>query len=279
MVRLIAVEDREEHMEWLVALLNDLDPILSCRLVTTFQDWDEALTYIAESSVEFDVVVTDLQDRDTKRFQGFRIIRAAKKRGKGVVAVSSFLDDPGHMREVLRSGADYYVKKPFKPEWRKWNEYPEELKRSAYLSMYFALRRFGEGPTLLGLAEQHVFISYAHEDEDLAGEIADLFEANRFDTYMAARDITGGIKFEADIREAIVCAQLLVPLITPHSSARAWVLCEVGAAWGLGKPILPAVAFVEFGDLPEVISSRHAQRVETSEQRMGLIEAAQRLVG
>jgi len=32
-----------------------------------------------------------------------------------------------------------------------------------------------------------------------------------------------------------------VPLITPESTSDNWLLQETGAAWGLGKPIVPIV--------------------------------------
>jgi len=119
MPNLLIVEDNEQHMNWLLNLLEKRGSILGYQIKCHTKNWKRALNLLREQPDEIDVVITDLQDGKTMKFIGFDIIKEARKSGKRVIAVSSFLDDEAHMRDVLRSGADFHVKKPFKPQWRK----------------------------------------------------------------------------------------------------------------------------------------------------------------
>lgn len=197
MLRLLAVEDDPNHLPWLRSLLESLGPQLPCETIHIASDWKDATRFLEKRAGDIDVVITDLQDKQTKTFEGFHIIRLAKEKAKGVIAVSSFLDDPTHMRDVLRSGSDFYVKKPFKPDWRDWEEYRDELARSAELSMYFALRR-------LSIEQDEVRHHLPapgrlrHDlHPDLASEPLDLFSHGHFNE--AVRK--GAERFEALVRD------------------------------------------------------------------------------
>lgn len=170
MAQLLVVDDKQVHLDWIVRLLKDRGRPLGYEVAVATTDWKEARQVLEENPEQVDIVVTDLEDTETGDFVGFSVIKQAREANKGVIAISSFLNDEQHMRDVLDSGADFYVKKPFKPDKRTWDQYPKELRRSAELSMYFALRRFAEEPGAQ-MPRFDVFLSYSHQDEKLAKEI------------------------------------------------------------------------------------------------------------
>ena len=54
-------------------------------------------------------------------------------------------------------------------------------------------------------------------------------------------------------------------------------MCEVGASWALGKPLVPALLYVDPKALPEVIAAYQSRRIETVQGRKALVEELVRL--
>ena len=60
-------------------------------------------------------------------------------------------------------------------------------------------------------------------------------------TFLDEKDIEGGESIPESIRENIEgCDEFLV-FLSRYSIDREWVLIEIGAAWGLNKPVIPIV--------------------------------------
>ena len=89
---------------------------------------------------------------------------------------------------------------------------------------------------------------------------------------MAKKDIAGGARWEPGIREALMASKRILLLLTPRSKDRLWVLLEIGAAWALGKDIVPALVQVSPGELEDPIRHYQARVIETSAQRNRLVE-------
>ena len=110
-----------------------------------------------------------------------------------------------------------------------------------------------------------VFISHSSEDADLAKELTKLLEGSfAFPpgsircTSVKGYELPGGTPTVAVLRQEIVLS-VVVGLMTPNSIRAAWPLCEVGAAWGLGKNLIPLLAGgVSYRDIPEVIQGSNA---------------------
>jgi hypothetical protein len=54
-------------------------------------------------------------------------------------------------------------------------------------------------------------------------------------------------------------------------------MCEVGASWALGMPLVPALLYVDPKTLPEVITAYQCRRIETVQGRKALVDELERL--
>ena len=95
---------------------------------------------------------------------------------------------------------------------------------------------------------QHAaFISYSHEDEQLAQTLKNLIDicmkalSYHFDAYLAAGELSksGSQSDREDISEALAESLAFVPVLTRNSIHRPWVLYEAGIARGVGIPSHP----------------------------------------
>lgn len=95
-----------------------------------------------------------------------------------------------------------------------------------------------------------VFLSYASSDQDEADRIFADITAAGGSVFLAKKSLTAGDDFAEKIRQAIVSAAEVWLLLTPASLKSEWVLSEWGAAWVLGKTIVPILHRCGPGDLP-----------------------------
>lgn len=150
---------------------------------------------------------------------------------------------------------------------------------------YFAIRDRDRAQRLVASSDSQatqllydVFISYSHKDEELAKELCQLLEAEGLECFMSGRDIRSGDPWTEKIRNALVNAQEILLVITSDSIESKWVLCEGGAGWALGKPMVPALLKIEPDSLPEPIKRHQARKIETTAQKESLAkEIAERL--
>lgn len=124
----------------------------------------------------------------------------------------------------------------------------------------------------LPITRYDVFISYGGDDIALATEIASDIEAKSMRTFLASRDLTAGMMWAEEVRQALLASRVLLILLTPNSASRPWVMCEVGASWALGKPLIPALLYVDPKSLPEVITAYQCRRIETIQGRKTLVQ-------
>lgn len=105
-----------------------------------------------------------------------------------------------------------------------------------------------------------VFVSHATADKWLAVTLCEKIELAGATTFRDDRDIEGGDDIPEQIRSEIKKSQELVVLLTPASVDRAWVLLEVGAAWGWSKKIriTPIMCHVEVDPIPGMLKSKKA---------------------
>jgi hypothetical protein len=96
---------------------------------------------------------------------------------------------------------------------------------------------------------------------------------------MASRNLAAGNVWAEEIRQGLLESRVLLILLTPNSVTNYWVMCEVGASWALGKPLVPALLYVDPKTLPEVISSYQCKRIETVLGRKALVQELAKLCG
>jgi hypothetical protein len=119
--------------------------------------------------------------------------------------------------------------------------------------------------------QSQLFISYSQHDGDAAAVLLDVFESAGVTCFLAEKSIAPGAEWDSAIRDAIRQADRILVLVTPQSKDSVWVAAEVGAAWILGKTVVPALQGVHARDLVGPISKYHGRKVETVQQVASLI--------
>ena len=109
---------------------------------------------------------------------------------------------------------------------------------------------------------KRVFISHSTSDTWIARHIAaDIKRKGRrfgLTTFLDAKDIGPGELIDERIRESLRGCSKFVVLLSSKSIRREWVLIEIGAAWGLRKPIVAILDKVSPKEIPKVIASYRA---------------------
>jgi TIR domain len=124
-----------------------------------------------------------------------------------------------------------------------------------------------------------VFLSYAHEDAPIAGELRQSLERAGLACFMAEKSLRAGDHWSDEIREALRASTFVVLLLTQRSKSKPWLQYETGAAWALRKTIVRALNQVEFDELADPITQSHGRKVETAvERRQFAKELAERRV-
>ena len=116
-----------------------------------------------------------------------------------------------------------------------------------------------------------IFISYSHSDNQLAKSLYSKFKAAELRCFLAEKDIAAAERWENRIRDALRASQRILLIITPNSKDSHWVVAEAGAAWVLGKPLVPAIAYVDKNDLITPISSYQTRSIHTPEEIENLV--------
>jgi hypoxanthine phosphoribosyltransferase len=115
-----------------------------------------------------------------------------------------------------------------------------------------------------------IFFSYSHEDKNIASELEAKLTKKGFSCFMSEK-IGVADKWQDEIRDAIKSSDYILLLITPRSKDSKWVCLESGAAWILGKKLMPLLQFCTIEDLPEPIKAAQGKVIEIESQRNDLI--------
>ena len=94
-----------------------------------------------------------------------------------------------------------------------------------------------------------VFISHSSNDVEVAKALIDLLRKAlnlKSDeircTSVAGYGMPGGASVDETLKSEVHDAELLIGIITPASMMSAYVMFELGARWGAGKPMIPLLA-------------------------------------
>ena len=94
-----------------------------------------------------------------------------------------------------------------------------------------------------------IFISHSSQDKVITSKLIDLIRSalNLPANKIRATSVEGfrlpiGSKADQELRREAIQSEVFIALITPHSISSIFVLFELGARWGIGKPILPLLA-------------------------------------
>ncbi len=103
-----------------------------------------------------------------------------------------------------------------------------------------------------------IFISHSHADEAIAKKLVNYLlaalkveDADIRCTSVVGHQLLPGSNIESQLRKDINGDIALIGLLTQNSLRSQWVLFELGAAWGMGKLVIPILgAGVNKEDLP-----------------------------
>ncbi|PKN83144.1 MAG: hypothetical protein CVU47_00650 [Chloroflexi bacterium HGW-Chloroflexi-9] len=89
----------------------------------------------------------------------------------------------------------------------------------------------------------HVFMSHAVEDADEVNRLADHLRSRLpgLTIYVSGSEIAPGADWWQSIQENLRSAQVVVVAFSRRSVSRPWLFFEGGAAWALGKPVIPVL--------------------------------------
>ena len=83
------------------------------------------------------------------------------------------------------------------------------------------------------------FISYASEDESVAGAISAFLEQNGVSCWIASRDVRPGADYGSEIIDGIENSAVMVLVLSEHANTSEFVKREVERGVSKGKPIFP----------------------------------------
>lgn len=106
--------------------------------------------------------------------------------------------------------------------------------------------------------EYDIFLSYSTKDELRADQLRQIVQGAAFKCFMASRSLSPGRKWAEEIRKALQNSYEVCVLCTPESLSSQWVLTECGAAWVLGRPMVPVLFRVAPSQLPDRLREMQA---------------------
>lgn len=90
-----------------------------------------------------------------------------------------------------------------------------------------------------------VFLSYTATDAAPARRVHAILSKQPNIEIFSTNSLSAGENWIPKLRKALSEADLFIVLLSPNAFESKWVLYELGAAWGLNKPIIPVVTQLE----------------------------------
>jgi hypothetical protein len=109
-----------------------------------------------------------------------------------------------------------------------------------------------------------VFISFAHEDEEIASALKHLIveELEPEGAVFLSSDVKPGDQWIVKVREALESCEVILCLLSARSARRPWINFEAGAAWIQKRPVIPVclgkMSKASLSQLPQPYSERQA---------------------
>lgn len=136
------------------------------------------------------------------------------------------------------------------------------------------LVRSGETQT----AGYRVFISYSHDDAQLARRLA-VYLAERGATPLWDKNFAYGHGFHDQIKTFISYSHVFMPILTPTSRGRGWVHQEIGYAMALNIPVLPIAVGEQPGEMLQGLQAAWLKDPAADLGQAPPAEAIDRLMG
>lgn len=102
-----------------------------------------------------------------------------------------------------------------------------------------------------------VFLSYSERDSSVACSIRDELQRAGARVFMAEKSLQPGDDFAQEIRMSLCGSAEVWVVMSPNSLNSEWVITEWGAAWALGKKIVPILHRCDIPQIPERLRRLH----------------------
>lgn len=90
-------------------------------------------------------------------------------------------------------------------------------------------------------SNKRIFFSYAAADSPTAHKLQSILSKHSNLDVFTTETLSAGENWVSKLKSALSSCDIFLVLLSPSSINSNWVLYEVGAAWGLGKPIIPII--------------------------------------
>jgi hypothetical protein len=119
-----------------------------------------------------------------------------------------------------------------------------------------------------------LFVSHSSKDQNLTAKLVevltlflDLAPGELRCTSVPGFMLPAGSRTSDTLREEILGCDAVVGIVSERSVSSAYVLFELGAAWGLGRPTFPLVPEgLDLGSLPGPLKETHASRLTSASE-------------
>jgi hypothetical protein len=118
-----------------------------------------------------------------------------------------------------------------------------------------------------------IFISYAHEDSEMALQIVDGLCNSNIALYVDQIGNRPGDEWLKRLSDELRQTDTFMPILTRNSIQNHWVMLELGAAWILDKSILPMIHDVDIEGLPEPVKSIQGYHLTRDHRDKTFLEA------
>ncbi len=119
-----------------------------------------------------------------------------------------------------------------------------------------------------------VFLSYSNDDTDEARMLHDKITDAGCRVFMAPKVLKPGDDFAEEIRLALLGSHELWLLVSPSSAKSEWVVSEWGAAWALGKRIVPILHRCAPESLPSRLARHHCIDLHRCDELIQLLASS-----
>lgn len=126
-----------------------------------------------------------------------------------------------------------------------------------------------------------VFLSYANENKDIAGNVKRCFEYYGVSAFLAHEDIEFGEEWTREIFSALDLTQVLVVILTDEAKRSSYVNQEIGYAMSRGILILPFKIDVDpfgFTSRIQALKPSYSYNIETRQNEIDFDASVEKMV-
>lgn len=110
----------------------------------------------------------------------------------------------------------------------------------------------------------NIFLSYVATDRAYAQRLDSLITQRPNIRIFTTESLSAGEEWQVKLKDALSKCDVFLVILSPNSIDSKWVLHELGAAWAIGKPIIPIITHPElFSKIP--VSLQEIESVEVKD--------------